>query len=113
VRDRQKLVQKIKSNILSTSLFICIIRYGILSIIIKNKRVPQYCFDLIQYFGEFPEFYYLSVIFGSIFCFRILHIFNHSNSNDYKWLKIIRALSDSQSLDSLKIYNKNAIQKYV
>jgi hypothetical protein len=111
--DRQNLVQKIKSNILWIYLCICVIYYGILSLVIKNKRVPQYYFDLIQYFGEYPEFYYLCAIFVSIFSFRILHIFNHSNSNDYLWFKILRVLNDSQSLDSLKIYNKNEIQKYV
>jgi len=113
VSDRQKFVQKIKSNILWIYFFICIIRYGILLMIINNKRVPQYYFDLIQYFGEYPEFYYLGAIFFSIFCFRILYIFNHSNSNDYLWFKILRVLNGSQSLDSLKIYNKNEIQKYV
>jgi hypothetical protein len=113
VSDRQKFVQKIKSNILWIYFFVCIIRYGILSIIIKNKRVPQYHFDLIQYFGEFPEFYYLITIFGSILCFGILYIFNHSNSNDYEWLNIIKVLNGSQSLDSLKINNKNEIQNYV
>jgi hypothetical protein len=82
VSDRQKFVQKIKSNILWIYFFICIIRYGILSIIIKNKRVPQYFFDLIQYFGGIPEFYCLCAIFASILSFRIVHIFNHSNSND-------------------------------
>jgi hypothetical protein len=113
VSDRQKFVQKIKSNILWIYFFVCIIRYGVLSIIIKNKRVPQYYFDLIQYFSEFPEFYYLITIFGSILCFGILYIFNHSNSNEYEWLKIIKVLNGSQSLDSLKINNKNEIQNYV
>jgi hypothetical protein len=111
--DRQKLVQKIISNILSIYLLICVIRYGILAILIKNRKFSLYYFDFIQYFGEYPEFYYLCTIFCCIFCFRILYIFNHSNSNDYEWIKIIRALNDLQSLDSLKIYNKNAIQKYV
>jgi hypothetical protein len=92
--------------------FVCIIRYGILSIIFK-KRISIHYFDLFQYLGEFPEFYYVIVIFGFILCFRILHIFNHSNSNDYEWLKIIKVLNGSQSLDSLKIYNKNEIQNYV
>jgi hypothetical protein len=111
--NRQKLVQKIISNILSIYLLICVIRYGILAILIKNRKFSLYHFDLYQYFGEFPEFYYLCLIFCSIFCFRILHIFNHSNSNDYVWIKIIRTLNGSQSLDSLKIYNKNEIQKYI
>jgi hypothetical protein len=111
--DRQKLVLKIISNTLSIYLIICVIRYGILAIYIKNRKFSLYYFDLFQYFGEFPEFYYLYSIFGSIFCFRILHIFNHSNSDDYVWIKTIRALNGSQSLDSLKIYNKNEIQKYV
>ena len=77
--DRQKLVQKIISNILSIYLLICVIRYGILSIIFKNKRISLYYFDTIQYYGKFPEFYYLIAIFVSIFSFIILHIFNHSN----------------------------------
>jgi hypothetical protein len=112
VSDRQKLVQKIKSNILWIHFFVCIIRYGILSIIFK-KRISVYYFDLFQYFGEFPEFYYIALIFGSFLCFRILHIFNHSNSNDYEWLNVIKVLNGSQSFDSLKIYNKDEIQKYV
>jgi len=104
--DRQKLVQKIISNILSIYLLICVIRYGILAVLIKNRKFSLYYFDLLQYFGKFPEFYYVIVIFDSIFCFRILHIFNHSYSNDYVWIKIIRALNGSQSLDSLNINNK-------
>jgi hypothetical protein len=88
--DRQKLVQKIKSNILSIYLFICIIRYEILTILIKNKKVSHYNYDLIQYFGEFPEFYLLCAVFVSILSFRILQIFNHSNSNEYEWLNIIK-----------------------
>jgi hypothetical protein len=111
VSDRQKLVQKIKSNIFSICLFIFIIRYGILLKIFKNKSI--YYLDILQYFGEFPQFYYLCAIFVLIFCFRILHIFNHSNSNDYEWLNIIKVLNGSQSLDSLKFYNKNEIQKNV
>jgi hypothetical protein len=54
--DRQKLVQKIISNILSIYLLICVIRYGILAILIKNRKFSLYYFDLVQYFGEFPEF---------------------------------------------------------
>jgi hypothetical protein len=111
--DRQKLVQKIISNILSIYLLICVIRYGIIAVLIKKRKFSLYYFDLFQYFGEFPEFYYTFLIFCSIFCFRILHIFNHSNINDYVWIKIIRALNGSQSFDSLKIYKKNEIQKYV
>jgi hypothetical protein len=111
VSDRQKLVQKIKSNTLSIILIIYIIRYGILLKIFKTKKVHY--FDIIQYFGGFPEFYYLCAIFVLIFSFRILYIFNHSNSNDYEWLQIIKVLNGSQSFDSLKIYNKNEIQKYV
>jgi hypothetical protein len=42
-----------------------------------------------------------------------LHTFNHSNNNDYKWLKTIKVLNGSQSLDLLKIYNKNEIKEYV
>jgi hypothetical protein len=110
VSDRQKFVQKIKSNILWIYFFVCIIRYGILLKTFKSRKV--YYFDIIQYFGEFPEFNYLLIIFGSIFCFRILHIFNHSNSNDYEWINIIKVLNGSQSLDSLKI-NNNQIQNYV
>jgi hypothetical protein len=67
---------------------------------------------LIRYFGEFPEFYLLCAIFVSILLFRILHIFNHSNCNEYEWLNFIKVLNGSQSLDSLKINNKNEIQKY-
>jgi hypothetical protein len=111
VSDRQKFVQKIKSNILWIYFFICVIRFAILSIISKNRSV--YYLDIIQYLGEFPEFYYLCVVFASILCIRILHIFNHSNSNDYEWLNIIKVLNGSQSLDSLKIYNKNELQKYI
>jgi hypothetical protein len=113
VSDKQKLVQKFKSSILSIYLLICIIRYGILSIIFKNKRISLYYFDTIQFYGEFPEFYYLIAIFMSTFSFRILHIFNHSNSNDNEWLKIIKVLNGSQSLDSLKIYYKNEMRKYI
>jgi hypothetical protein len=111
VSDRQKFVQKIKSNILWIYFFICVIRFAILSIISKNRSV--YYLDIIQYLGEFPEFYYLCVVFASILCIGILHIFNHSNSNDYEWLNIIKVLNGSQSLDLLKIYNKNELQKYI
>jgi hypothetical protein len=113
VSDRQKFVQKIKSNIFGIFLFIFVIRYGILLILFKKNRASLYYFDLVQYLGEFPEFYYLGSLFISILCFRILHIFNHSNSNDYEWLKIIKVFNGSQSLDSLKIYNKNEIQEYI
>jgi hypothetical protein len=57
--DKQKLVQKIKSNILCIYLFICVIRYGILSITFQNKGISLYYFDLIQFYGKFPQFYYL------------------------------------------------------
>jgi hypothetical protein len=113
VSDRQKLLQKIKSNILCIYLFICVIRYVIITIIFKNKRHSVYYFDIFQHFGEFPEFYFLCAVFVSLFSFRILRIFNHSNNNDYEWLKIIRVLNGSQSSDSLKIYNKNEIKEYV
>jgi hypothetical protein len=65
VSDRQKLLQKIKSNILCIYFFICVIRYAIITIIFKNKRHSVYYFDLFQYFGEFPEFY--SIIGFDIF----------------------------------------------
>jgi hypothetical protein len=113
VSDRQKLLQKIKSNILCIYFFICAIRYAILSIIFKTKGISLYYFDLIQFFGEFPQFYYLCAVFVSIFSFRILHIFNHNNNNDYEWLRIIKVLNGSQSLNSLKIYNKKEIKEYV
>jgi hypothetical protein len=111
--ERQKLVQKIKSNISSIYLFICVIRYGILSIIFQDKGISLYYFDLIQFYGKFPEFYYLCAISVSILSFRILHIFNHSNGHEYEWLKIIQVLNGSQSLDSLKIFNENGIRKYI
>ncbi len=54
VSNRQKLVQKIKLNIFSICLFIFIIRYGILLKFFKNKTI--YYLDILQYFGEFPQF---------------------------------------------------------
>ncbi len=47
VSDRQKFVRKIKSNILWIYFFICIIRYGILTILIKNKKIFHYNYLLL------------------------------------------------------------------
>ncbi len=114
VSDRQKSIQKIKSIILSIYLFICIVRYGIHSLILVNKNIiPVYYLDIVQYYGGIPEFYYFGTIFLLLFCLRIIHILNHSNSKDYEWLKIIKALNELQSFNALKIYNKNETQKYV
>jgi hypothetical protein len=113
VSDRQKFVQKIKSNIFSVILLSIVIRYVILLILFKKNRSYIYYFDIVQYFGEFPEFYYLCAMFVSTLSFIIFYIFNHSNINDYEWLQIIKVLNGSQSLDSLKIYNKNEIQEFI
>jgi hypothetical protein len=55
--DRQKFVQKIKSNILSVFLIISIIRYGIELKILKNKKIPIYDLDIIEYFSEIVEYF--------------------------------------------------------
>ncbi len=52
----KNLFQKIESNNFSIYLLICVIRYVILTIIIKKKKISHYNYDFIQYFGEFPEF---------------------------------------------------------
>jgi hypothetical protein len=79
VSDRQNLVQKIKSNILWIYLFICVIRYIILSIIKKNQKISNYYFDLLQYFGDFQDFityalYLLRFFASEFFIFSITAI---------------------------------------
>jgi hypothetical protein len=58
VSERQKFVQKLKSNILFVYLFTRIVRYGIHLKILKNKRIPVHYLDIVQYFGGIPEFSY-------------------------------------------------------
>jgi hypothetical protein len=113
VSERQKFVQKLKSNILSVYLFICIIRYGINLKILKNKRIPAHYLDIIQYFGGIPEFIYLCTILALILTLAIVLIFNHSIDKEYEWLNIIRILKGLNSIDSLKFYDKNETKNYI
>jgi hypothetical protein len=113
VSERQKFVQKLKSNILSVYLFICIVRYGINLKILKNKRVPVHYLDIIEYFGGIPEFSYLCIILCSILTLAIVLIFNHSNDKEYEWLQIIKILNGLNSTDSLKFYEKKETKNYI
>ncbi len=111
--NKQKLYQRIKNNILCIYLFLSIVRYGIYLIVCKNGKIPIYYLDIIQYFGGITEYFYLNSFFFSILCLRILYIFNHSNSDEYEWLNIIRALCGLKSIYSFKFHDKNDIQLFV
>ncbi len=70
--------------------------------------------EMSRYEYAFHYIILLCAVFVSILSFRILHIFSHSISNEHEWLNIdiIKVLNGSQSLDSLKIINKNEVQEY-
>jgi hypothetical protein len=110
---KQKLNQRIKTNILCIYLFLTIVRYGICLIVCKNGKIPIYYLDIMQYFGGITEYFYLNAFFVSILCLRILYIFNHSNSDEYEWLNIIRVLCGLKSIYFFKFHNKNDIQLFV
>jgi hypothetical protein len=79
----------------------------------KNKKVPNYYFDLIQYYGGITEYYYYANgILGSILLLRIAFIFNYSRDSNYEWLKIIRELKGLTSINSIAITDKTYLNKY-
>jgi hypothetical protein len=113
VSDRQKLIQKIKTNLLVIHLFICVIRIGIYLLVYKKGRIPLYYFDIIQHIGGITEYFYSIALIFTLLSLRIIFILNYSYDKDYEWLDIIKVLNGSQSSNFLKLYDKNEFNNYL
>ena len=113
VTKKQRVFQRIKSNILSIHIILFAIRNAICLLINKNGRIPLYYFDLFQYFGGIYKFIYVCAIISCIMTVKIVYILNNSNEKHYKWFKIIEILKGLDTFERNKIHDKNIIIKYV
>jgi hypothetical protein len=111
--DKERKIQKYKSFALCLLFIFFAFHYSLCLSNYKNKRVPNYYFDLIQYYGGITEYYYVNGIIGSVLSFSIVFIFNFSRDNEYEWLKVITALKGSISISSIGIMDENYTQKYL
>jgi hypothetical protein len=111
--DKERKIQKYKSFALCLLFIFSAFHYSMCLSNYKNKRVPNYYFDLIQYYGGITEYYYANGIIGSVLAFSIVFIFNYGRDNEYEWLNIIRALKGSISISSIGIMDQNYAQKYL
>jgi len=106
-------IQKFKSYVLNFWLFINIIRFIWYIIICKNGKIPIYYFDLVQYVGGIPEFYYAMSILPLMLSMFIIYLFNHKNQKYLNWFHIIRAINGIKTWNQIGISDQIEIKNYV
>jgi len=87
------------------------LRLAICIKLLKNGRVPNYCFDIIQDLGGLVIYFYISVLVISIMPTGLNYHFNTVNESNMKWIEIIKVLKGILSVDVLRISEKNEIIK--
>jgi len=111
--EKNRKLQKFKSYTLSIWMFVCIIRWLFLLKYFQNPNYEIFFNDIIQNFGGIPEFNYMIALLTTILSFRIICIFNFSDSNHYQWLHIIEVLKGLKTLKTIGDYHDKQIEKFV
>jgi hypothetical protein len=105
--------QKNKSLIITIWNFFNAVRYALHFKYLKNGRVPLYFFDVLQFIGGITEYFYGVAGLLSLLSFHILYLFNFSKSEYFQWLDIIKVLKGIQNMETIKIYDKIEMRKFV
>jgi hypothetical protein len=105
--------QKIKSFALTVWLLFCFLHFLICLLSVKNGRVPDYYFDVIQYVGGITEYFYAMGINGLILSLVVIILLNKKEINYFRWLDIIKVLKGIKSMNAIKIHDKNVHKIFV
>jgi hypothetical protein len=80
---------------------------------VKNGRVPDYYFDVVQYIGGITEFFYAMGINSLILSLVVIILLNKKEINYFRWLDIIKVLKGIKNMNSIKIHDKNVHKIFV
>jgi hypothetical protein len=111
--DIKRRKQKIKSFVLTLWQLFCILHLLICLLSVKNGRVPDYYFDVVQYIGGITEFFYVMGINGSILSLVVIILLNKKEINYFRWLDIIKVLKGIKNMSAIKIHDKNVHKIFV
>jgi hypothetical protein len=106
VTNKQKKFQAFKSYASIAILLLIIIRILLQLRFYKNPNYPLFSYDLFNYLGGLTQFVYTMDLFGSVMTLRLLHLFNYSDKEFYKWLDIIEVLKGLKDMDSIGLKNE-------
>jgi len=89
------------------------IRHSIYILLLKNGRVPNYCFDFTQEMGGLVIYFYIAGVTCSIMSAGFSYYFFNGNKHDLRWIKIIEVLKGIRPISASKIENELIIRKFI
>jgi hypothetical protein len=113
ITNRQKKFEAFKSYASTAILLLIIIRLLLQLRFYKDPNYPLFFYDVLNHFGGLTQFVYVICLFGAALALRLIHLFNHSDENLYKWLDIIKVLNGLENKNSIGLNNKEKYESFV
>jgi hypothetical protein len=79
--------------------------------LLKNGRIPDYCFDIVQHIGGIVIYVLIAVFLLALMTAGFNYRFNTGIESHMKWLQIIKVLKGVSSVEELRIPEKNKVIK--
>jgi hypothetical protein len=111
--ENEKLKLKQKLNCLSITVFIVLnaLKFAISIKLLKNGRIPDYCFDIVQHVGGIVIYVLIASCLICLMTAGFNYRFNTGIESNMKWLQIIKVLKGVSSVEELRIPEKNKVIK--
>ena len=111
--ENEKLKLKQKLKCLSIAVFIVLnaLKSAISIKLLKNGRIPDYCFDIIQHIGGIVTYVLIASFLIGLMTAGFNYRFNTGIESNMKWLQIINVLKGVSSVEELRISEKNKVIK--
>jgi hypothetical protein len=111
--ENGKLKPKQKLKCFSITVFIVsgVLKTAISMKLLKNGRIPDYCFDIVQHIGGIVIYVLIAVFLLALMTAGFNYRFNTGIESHMKWLQIIKVLKGVSSVEELRIPEKNKVIK--
>jgi hypothetical protein len=111
--EKEKSYLKQKLKCLSITVFIVLnaLKSAISMKLLKNGRIPDYCFDIVQHIGGIVIYVLIASFVIGLMTSGLNYRFNTGIESHMKWLQIIKVLKGVSSVEELRIPEKNKVIK--
>jgi hypothetical protein len=109
--EKLKLKQKLKCFSITVFLVLHALKSAISMKLLKNRRIPDYCFDIAQHIGGIVVYFLITSILTGLMTSGFNFQFNTGIESHMKWLQIIKVLKGVSSVEELRISDKNKVVK--
>jgi hypothetical protein len=109
--EKLKLKQKLKCLSINVFIVLIVLRSAISMKLLKNGRIPDYCFDMAQHIAGIVIYVLMIGILIGLMTAGFNYRFNTGIESHMKWLQIIKVLKGVSSVEELRIPEKNKVIK--